>query len=596
MVEAQPLTLADAAATPEAVAATPSTAWTRDVSQHWQTVVVAVILVVTVSLGSWLYSETTTVADELLPVLTTSGAGQLNQMMEWRLLAVMMVLGSGAMLTLVAYGGFKLSERAWHRRMKTGFADWESLTGRLQLQIAEKTAFENLLLRERKGLESELAGLKRVNAELHEELTRQKRAEQQERNLSRSTRPELTRSKDVLEVHVQARIEEMQKRQRQYELILNSAGEGICGINPGGIIIYVNPTAARLMGLETKAMLGHKEVEVFGDLARDDVATALNLAVGTPMDVVLKRADGASFNAEFVRSPIHENGELVGRVVLFKDITERKRSAEALEIKAAELSRSNAELEQFAFVASHDLQEPLRKIRAFGDRLKTKCEAALPEEGADYLGRMQNAAARMQTLINDLLTFSRVISRTEPFALVDLAQITQEVLSDLEVRIEKTGAEVVVGELPKLEADALQLRQLLQNLIGNALKFQPPNAKPKVEIGGRMITGREGNVTGFPETDPRVSGMAADEQSFFQLVIKDNGIGFDEKYLDRIFAVFQRLHGRQEYEGTGIGLAVCRRIVDRHKGVISAKSRPGEGATFIVTLPMRHAAKAKASS
>ena len=211
------------------------------------------------------------------------------------------------------------------------------------------------------------------------------RAEKMERSLQRA-RPEPTRSKEVLEVHVQARFEEMQKRQRQYELILNSAGEGICGINPGGIIIYVNPTAARLMGLEVKAMVGHKEVEVFGELARDDVATALNLAVGTPMEVVLKRADGASFHAEFVRSPIHENGELVGRVVLFKDITERKRSAEALEIKAAELARSNAELEQFAFVASHDLQEPLRKIRAFGDRLKTKCEAALPEEGADYLG------------------------------------------------------------------------------------------------------------------------------------------------------------------------------------------------------------------
>ena len=151
-------------------------------------------------------------------------------------------------------------------------------------------------------------------------------------------------------------------------------------------------------------------------------------------------------------------GGLVGRVVLFKDITERKQSAEALEIKAAELTRSNAELEQFAFVASHDLQEPLRKIRAFGDRLKTKCEATLPEEGADYLGRMQNAAARMQTLINDLLTFSRVISRTEPFVLVDLAEITREVLGDLEVRIEKTGAEIIVGALPKIEADAVHLR------------------------------------------------------------------------------------------------------------------------------------------
>ncbi|MBP9900889.1 MAG: hypothetical protein IT579_07610 [Verrucomicrobia subdivision 3 bacterium] len=298
-----------------------------------------------------------------------------------------------------------------------------------------------------------------------------------------------------------------------------------------------------------------------------------------------------SFNAEFVRSPIHENGGLVGRVVLFKDITERKQSAEALETKAAELTRSNAELEQFAFVASHDLQEPLRKIRAFGDRLKTKCEAVLPEEGVDYLGRMQNAAARMQTLINDLLTFSRVISRTEPFALVDLGQITREVLGDLEVRIEKSGAEVVVGELPKLEADAVQIRQLLQNLIGNALKFQPANAKPKVEIGGRIVAAREGDLPAGLTTELRGTDFAPDEPLFFQLSIKDNGIGFDEKYLDRIFAVFQRLHGRQEYEGTGIGLAVCRRIVDRHKGVITAHSKPGEGATFLVTLPMNQPAR-----
>ncbi len=595
MVEAQPLTLADAAPPPGANAAVASTPSGPIVANHWQAVVLAIILVVTVCAGSWMYSETTRIADELTPALTTAGAGRLGRMMQSRVVAVMMVVGTGAFLTLVTFGGFKFSERAWQARMKEGFADWASLTSQLQLQVNEKLAFESLLLRDRKALEGQLAGLTRVNAELQEELTRQKRAEQTDRNQARS-RLEPTRSKDVLEVHVHARFEEMQKRQRQYELILNSAGEGICGINPGGIIIYANPTAARLMGLEVKTMVGRKEVEVFGDLVRDDVTTALSLAVGTPMDVVLKRTDGANFNAEFMRSPIHENGGLVGRVVLFKDITERKQSAEALEIKAAELSRSNAELEQFAFVASHDLQEPLRKIRAFGDRLKTKCEAALPEEGADYLGRMQNAAARMQTLINDLLTFSRVISRTEPFALVDLAQITREVLGDLEVRIEKSGAEIVVGELPKIEADALQLRQLLQNLIGNALKFQTPNAKPKVEISGRIVTRREGNVPAHRELDKPAPSLAPDEQPFFQLTIRDNGIGFDEKYLDRIFAVFQRLHGRQEYEGTGIGLAVCRRIVDRHKGAITARSKPGEGATFYVALPLQHPAKNKSPS
>jgi light-regulated signal transduction histidine kinase (bacteriophytochrome) len=285
--------------------------------------------------------------------------------------------------------------------------------------------------------------------------------------------------------------------------------------------------------------------------------------------VILKRSNGTPFTAEFVRSQILENDCVVGRVVLFKDITDRKQAAEALELKAEELARSNAELEQFAFVASHDLQEPLRKIRAFGDRLKMKCESVLPVEGADYLGRMQNAAARMQTLIADLLTFSRVISRTDPFVEVDLDKITREVLGDLEVRIEKTGATVTLSNLPKIEADPVHMQQLLQNLIGNALKFHLPDTKPQVQVTGRIT--RICNEASSPSVE------------VCELTVQDNGIGFDEKYLDKIFAVFQRLHNRQEFEGTGIGLAVCRRIVDRHKGSISARSIPGEGATFVVT-------------
>jgi len=595
MVEAQPLSLTDAGTAPAANAVAPSSKLGPTAARGWQTAALATILVVTLCVGSWMYAETTRLAEALTPERATTAADLQSRMMQWRMMAIAMTLGSGALLLLATFGGFRLNDRAWQNQLRTGYADWETLTSQLQLRVNEKQAFESLLLKDRKAMDAQLAGLTRVNAELQEELARQQRTEKMERSLQRA-RPEQTRGKEGLEVHVQARFEEMQKRQRQYELILNSAGEGICGINPGGIIIYVNPKAARLMGLEVKAMVGHKEVEVFGELARDGSDTSLIRATGVPIEVILKRIGGASFHAEFVRSPIYENGELVGRVVLFKDITERKQSAEALEIKAAELTRSNAELEQFAFVASHDLQEPLRKIRAFGDRLQTKCQALLPEEGADYLGRMQNAAARMQTLINDLLTFSRVISRSEPFALVDLAEITREVLGDLEVRIEKTGAEIIVGALPKIEADAVHLRQLLQNLIGNALKFQPPNGKPKVEISGRIVAGREGNTPLPLDFDQTATNAQPDEPPFFQLTIQDNGIGFDEKYLDRIFAVFQRLHGRQEYEGTGIGLAVCRRIVDRHKGTITAKSRPGQGATFIVNLPLQQSAKDKTPS
>jgi light-regulated signal transduction histidine kinase (bacteriophytochrome) len=297
---------------------------------------------------------------------------------------------------------------------------------------------------------------------------------------------------------------------------------------------------------------------------------------------------------EYVRTSIQENGRNVGEVLLFKDITERKQAEEALSQKAAELSRSNAELEQFAFVASHDLQEPLRKIQAFGDRLKAKCDAAKLEEGREYLERMQSASARMQRLINDLLTFSRVISKSEPFVSVDLGAVAREVLGDLETRVEKSGAVVEVGELPSVEADPVQMQQLLQNLIGNALKFHAPDAKPQVRIQAQILSppGKPGD-TALLARNPSARNEATATAQICELTVQDNGIGFDEKYLGRLFAVFQRLHGRQEFEGTGIGLAVCRRIAERHGGTITARSKPGEGATFIVRLPLRQPLKTK---
>ncbi|HEY1581507.1 MAG TPA: CHASE3 domain-containing protein [Chthoniobacterales bacterium] len=235
------------------------------------------------------------------------------------------------------------------------------------------------------------------------------------------------------------------------------------------------------------------------------------------------------------------------------------------------LQRSNRELEQFASVASHDLQEPLRKIQAFGDRLQTRCAETLGEHGRDYLKRMLASATRMRSLIDALLTFSRVTTKAQPFVTVDLATTAEEVVSDLEDRVHRMGGRVEVGALPSLEADPLQMRQLLQNLIGNGLKFARPNEQPVVRVEGRVLTPKEGNGT-----VPRC-----------EISVSDNGIGFEEVYLDRIFELFQRLHGRQEYEGTGMGLAICRKIVERHGGTITARSAPGRGATFLVNLPLR---------
>jgi PAS domain S-box-containing protein len=260
-----------------------------------------------------------------------------------------------------------------------------------------------------------------------------------------------------------------------------------------------------------------------------------------------------------------------------KEIENALRSSEdKLRQFTVQLERSNRELQDFAYVASHDLQEPLRKIVVFGERLKEKNSEALGSEALDYLERMQKAAGRMQILINDLLTFSRVTTKAHPFTAVNLAVIASEVVNDLEGRIELVKGRVELGALPVIDAEALQMRQLLQNLIGNALKFRRPEEPPVVKVEAQIISA--------PDTPAR---------KLCQLTISDNGIGFDEKYLDRIFNVFQRLHTRNEYEGTGMGLAIVRKIALYHGGDITAKSKPGQGATFILTLPVVHSKEAQ---
>lgn len=248
----------------------------------------------------------------------------------------------------------------------------------------------------------------------------------------------------------------------------------------------------------------------------------------------------------------------------------RLESSNALLRQAAELSRSNAELEQFASVASHDLQEPLRKVQTFAAQLTATEHDRLSAQGQDFLRRMSDAAGRMRTLIDDLLMFSRVSTQGRAFVPVELGEIVEQVLVDLELSITDSGARVSVDALPRVEADPVQMRQLLQNLLGNALKFR-----------------RDGIV---PEL--RVSAEVGDHLA--ELTIQDNGIGFDEQYATRIFGAFERLHGARAYPGTGIGLALCRKIVERHHGTITAEGDVGVGASFTVRLPLEQPAEGAA--
>jgi two-component system, sensor histidine kinase and response regulator len=274
-------------------------------------------------------------------------------------------------------------------------------------------------------------------------------------------------------------------------------------------------------------------------------------------------------------------GKIVGLIGIGRDITLQKQAEEALRGSkeklrqfAARLERSNRELQDFAYVASHDLQEPLRKIVVFGERLKEKNADKFGPESVDYLDRMQKAAGRMQTLITDLLTFSRVTTKAQPFMPVNLAEVAAGVATDLEGRIEMVKGRVEVSTLPVIDAEPVQMRQLLQNLIGNALKFRRPEEPPVVKVEAQLLP------------DP-----AAPDKQLCRLTVSDNCIGFDEKYLDRIFNVFQRLHTRNEYEGTGMGLAIVKKIALYHGGDITAKSKPGEGSTFILTVPASHPQK-----
>jgi two-component system sensor kinase FixL len=257
---------------------------------------------------------------------------------------------------------------------------------------------------------------------------------------------------------------------------------------------------------------------------------------------------------------------------ILHDLSAQRAAEEQIRRYAMELERSNSELQDFAYVSSHDLQEPLRKIRAFGDRLKREANE-LNDKSIDYLERIINAAERMQNLINDLLSFSRVSTNAKAFQKLDLNQLAAEVLSDLEVAIEDSKVVIEIGDLPTIEGESIQIRQLFQNLIGNAIKFRKADVAPQIKIYSEIV--EQGSSP----------GSKLNNENNIKIYFRDNGIGFDDQYKDKIFQIFQRLEGRK-YEGSGIGLAICKRIATSHGGDIEAYSTLDVGSTFVITIPL----------
>jgi PAS domain S-box-containing protein len=394
---------------------------------------------------------------------------------------------------------------------------------------------------------------------LAEEVEERKRAEEA-----------LRKAHDEMELRVEERTAEVR---RQADLIQLSH-EAIIVRDLDSRIVFWNKGAEETYGWTKEDALGnviHSFLKTRWPVPFDEQMAELTREGRWEGEIIHTRKDGSTLT-ELSRQVLQndEAGRPSAILEINIDITERKRAEDETRKHAVRLEVSNRELQDFAFVASHDLQEPLRKIQAFGDQLKAHCGGSFDDEGADYLNRMQGAAARMQALIHSLLNYSRVTTRGKPFVRTDLSAVAREAAGNVEVTIKETGGRVEIDELAIIDADPVQMGQLFQNLIGNALKFHGKE-RPVVKVYGLSDRDEEKGRSHHRE---------------YRIVVEDNGIGFDEKYLDRIFTPFQRLHGRGAYAGTGIGLAICKKIVDRHGGTITAKSTPGKGATFIVALPL----------
>jgi two-component system, chemotaxis family, sensor kinase Cph1 len=367
--------------------------------------------------------------------------------------------------------------------------------------------------------------------------------------------------------------EAIKESEAKYRSIVSSVTDGIITIDEKGIIHSFNTAAEKQFSYKEEEVIGKNislllpepyQSEHDGYL-QNYLNTREAKIIGLLREVPGLRKDGSTFPLEISVNEISYNQKLMF-VGVVRDITQRKKSINELESYSTELKLANEELERFTYTASHDLQEPLRKVITFGDRLKSSCSEKLEANEIEYISRMQMASFRMKNLIEDLLGYSQFNQKGICFEPINLNMIVQEVLDDLEIQIELTEGNIQIYSLPTIEADKIQMRQLFQNIISNGLKYKKPDTPPKIVI----------------KSSPA-------ESAFHAISIADNGIGFEEKYRDKIFQSFQRLHSDKNISGSGMGLFICQKIVTAHGGTITVKSELKKGATFTITLPEKQA-------
>ena len=388
------------------------------------------------------------------------------------------------------------------------------------------------------------------------------------------TRSDITELK-LRELEMLRISKQLHARNLQFDTALTNMVQGLCMFDKDQRLIVVNKRYLEIYGFSAEVVkpgISLPELMMYsvslGNYTAEEAERALT-----------ERNDPAQLRRRSVIKQHLKDGRVIavmnepmedgGTIATYQDITETELSAKMMLQYTQKLETSNRELADFAYVASHDLQEPLRKIEAFGERLASKYAGTLPDDGKMFIDRMQDAAGRMRKLINDLLSYSRVTTGAKEFQKVSLNRILAEVLSDLQIRIEDTKATITHDELPVIECEPMQMRQLLQNLLGNALKFRRADVLPIITVKSELFAAVEDQ------------GVAA----HILVTITDNGIGFENQFKEQIFTIFQRLHSRTEYEGTGIGLATVRKIVERHGGTIDADGQ-ASGSQFFIKLPL----------